>query len=94
MFKEKILEKVNLKRDFGYVLNELQDIACENLSKRSVNNYLRASCRDANACEGMDGMLINGHYWDWKEFFKVREIVSAWLDYFTESELQTIYANL
>ena len=93
--KQKILNKVDLSQGFGVVLNKLQDIACEHLPQRSVEMYLQASNEDMNECEGMDCLIINGRYFDWKMFdIKAREIVSAWLDYFSERDLKVIYENM
>lgn len=83
-----VLFKLNFERDFGEILNHLQDVAEKALTKREFYKYLRASCADMGKCDGMDGILINGHYFDWKEFkYKKVEIVTAWLNYFNEKQL-------
>ena len=90
-YKIVILNKVNLKQNFGYTLNKLQDIAEQVLSKKEFHTYLVKSSLDADMCEGMDGILLNGQYFDWRTFeFKQREIVSAWLNYFDEEQLMKI----
>lgn len=95
MEKEKILEKINLDKGFGYALNTIQDVACEHLPEKSVNRFLTAANKDADMCEGMDCIILNGRMFDWKEFeLKVEEIVLAYLDYFTDEEIETIYKNL
>lgn len=93
--KEKILEKVNLKKGFGKVLNHIQDVAFDHLSETSLRRYTKLSRADARDCEGCDFILLNGQVFDWKEFdYKTREIVLAYLDYFNEKELTIIYNNL
>lgn len=90
-YKIVILNKVNLKQNFGYTLNKLQDVAEQVLSKKEFRAYLVKSSLDADMCEGMDGILLNGQYFDWRTFeFKQREIVSAWLNYFDEEQLMKI----
>ena len=88
---ETILSKVDLNEDFGKTLNYLQDVAEKVLTKREFNRYLKVSNRDIQECDGMDGILFNGQYFDWKEFnYKQREIVSAWLGYFSPDQLHKI----
>lgn len=89
--KQQILNRVNLKQNFGYTLNHLQDVAEKVLSEKEFHIYLVKSSKDASECDGMDGILLNGKYFDWRTFsFKQREIVSAWLDYFTNQQLEKI----
>ncbi len=77
--------------DWGKVLNILQEIAEKVLSENEFKHYVNKSVSDAGRCVGMDGILINGHYFDWKDFDKKSEdIVLAWLDYFTPSEVKRI----
>ena len=91
MNQEIILSKVDLEQDFGKTLNHLQNIAKKVLSKKEFDIYLELAGDDIEECEGMDGMLLNGCYFDWKEFsYKQREIVSAWLSYFNETQLGKI----
>ena len=83
-----VLFKINFERDFGEILNHLQDVAEKALPKKEFNEYLRKSCADMGECDAMDGILINGYYFDWKEFnSKKVEIVTAWLSYFNEKQL-------
>lgn len=77
--------------DWGRVLNILQTIAEKVLSENEFSRYVNKSVADAGRCVGMDGILINGHYFDWKDFNKKSEdIVLAWLDYFTPSQVKRI----
>ena len=85
-----ILCKVNLK-DWGRALNKLQDVAEKVLPKKEFKSYLIKSNADMDKCDGMDGILLNGEYFDWREFtYKQKEIVSAWLRYFDEDQLMKI----
>ena len=98
MIKEQITDKFKKELnngEWGVVLNELQDKAEDALSKKEFNTYLIKSSKDLDKCEGMDGILLNGHYFDWREFqFKAKEIVHAWLDYFDPHQLELIYNSL
>lgn len=95
MKKEQILTKVNLSDSFGKTLNKIQRVAMKTLSKKSVNRFLKVSANDAAECDGMDGILFNGQYFDWRLFnIKKKEIILAFLDYFNEEELDIIYSNL
>lgn len=88
---ETILKKINPKSDIGKILNHLQDVAEQVLSEKEFHKYLVKSCKDMDECEGMDGMLINGQYFDWREFnFKQCEMVYAWLGYFTDKQIARI----
>jgi hypothetical protein len=95
MDKRKILEKVDMSEEFGVILNTIQDVAYDNLPAKSVNRFLTASYADAEECDGCDYILLNGQVFDWKEFSsRKKEIVLAYLDYFTSREIETIYNNL
>ncbi len=77
--------------DWGKVLNALQDIAGNVLTSKEMDAYTRKSCKDVASCVAMDGMYINGRYFDWKEFTsKSKEIVNAWLDYFSDKQIAKI----
>lgn len=81
--------------NMGQALNLIQDIAEKVLTKRRWRQYLVASNKDAQECEGMDGLLINGEYFDWKEFeCKKNNIILAYLRYFTEDEIKIISVNM
>lgn len=98
MDKKILLTKIEKKyfdlNDWGVILNDLQDIACDNLPQKSVNRFLKASSKDANDCEGMDCILLNGQVFDWRVFNrKGKQIIEAFLDYFTEKDLEIICNN-
>lgn len=90
MEKNIILKKVQ-NLNMGQSLNHIQDIAEHVLNKRRWRQYLVATGKDAQACDGMDGLLINGEYFDWKEFeYRKDDIVMAFLRYFTDEEIGQI----
>lgn len=87
---ETIVKKVKAY-DLGYSLNHIQDVAEQTLSKKRWHQYLIASNNDAEQCDGMDGLLLNGEYFDWRSFGPKKDnIVRAYLRYFTENELTKI----
>lgn len=89
------MEKIILNKvknlDMGYSLNRIQDVAEQVLSKKRWKQYLIASNQDAQECEDMDGMLLNGEYFDWRSFGPQKNnIVKAFLRYFTDDEIEKI----
>lgn len=91
---EKILNKVK-RLDMGHALNKIQDTAEKVLTPTRWNVYLRLSSQDIRRCDGMDGLLLNGEYFDWKEFnTKKDNIVKAFLRYFTDAEILLISNTL
>lgn len=96
--KEKIVEKLKQQRPnegWGKTLNYLQGVALKVLSPRKANAYLRKSNDDARQCDGMDGLFINGKYFDWKVFETQKyDIVRAFLDYFDYDTLVALYEKM
>ena len=97
--KKILMEQIKAKyfdlSDWGVILNDLQDIACDNLPQKSVNRFLKASNEDAIKCEDMDCILLNGQLFDWRVFErKAPQIIEAFLDYFTQEELKIISENI
>ena len=91
----KIIHNKIKNKSMGESLNCIQDVAEKVLDKRRWRQYLIASSNDANECDGMDGLLLNGEYFDWKVFeVKKDNMIDAYLRYFTESEVKRIGANL
>lgn len=83
------------KENLGEALDHLQNVAEQVLDKRRWRQYLIASNKDANECDGMDGLLINGEYFDWKEFeYRKNDIVKAYLRYFSDEEISNIAVAL
>ena len=77
--------------NFGKILNYLQDIAEECFSEKAFKRYLINSSRDASECEDLDGILLCGDYYDWKEYdYRRNTIIRSWLKYFNENELETL----
>lgn len=95
--RERIVEK-SLTRNsgnWGKALNQIQGIAKDVLDEKAFDRYLEKSNKDARICDGMDCIVLNGKVFDWKEFrTKADQIVDAYLGYFTNVELQLIYAKL
>lgn len=90
MLEEKIIQKVK-HLDLGNSLNHIQDVAERVLSPRKWTRYVAKSHKDYVSCEGMDGILLNGQYFDWKEFVIHKDdMVKAYLRYFDESDIQLI----
>lgn len=81
--------------NWGYGANYIQDVAEKVLTPKEFNAYLIKSNRDASECEGQDGILFNGQYFDWREFgYHQSMILDAFLDYFTDSNLQRILKGM
>ena len=91
--KANIVSKLtSIERDnWGKGANRIQDIAEQVLTSKDFDKYLRASNRDVNACDGCDFVVFNGQYFDWREFeYNSPIILGAFLDYFTNTNLQKI----
>lgn len=87
---ENILKKTK-KLNMGQALNAIQDTAEKVLSKNRWQQYLVDSNADAEECDGMDGILLNGEYFDWREYgWNKNNIIKAYLRYFTENEIKQI----
>ena len=87
---ENIVKKVK-PYDMGYSLNLIQNAAAQVLCKKRWQEYAKASNSDAEKCEGMDGILLNGEYFDWRSFGPQKDnIVRAFLRYFTDKEIENI----
>lgn len=90
---QKIIEQMKEFDYFGVALNVIQDSAEMNLPKKRFKQFLAASNKDYEACEGQDGILLNGEYFDWKQFTRRKDdIIAAFCRYFSEEELEKIYA--
>ena len=95
--KTKIILKLNEveRSQWGYGANKIQDVAEQVLSKKDFKDYLIQSNKDMNACDGQDGILFNGRYFDWKLFDSHGPIIlGAFLDYFSDKNLERIYLAL
>ena len=95
--KEEIINNLNPFQldNWGYAANHIQQLAEFALSKEDFNKYLIKSNRDMKACDGMDGQLFNGQYFDWREYsYRGPEIINAFLDYFTNDNLHSILSAM
>lgn len=94
MKKTDFVKKVDTK-DWANTLNHLQEVAEESLEEKDYHSFLKKQSKDMKDCEGMDCLYLNGQAFDWKEFsYKGKEIVLAFLDYFTEPQLDLMQAKL
>lgn len=93
--KAQILSRVAIGNNWGKACNTIQDVACQYLKVKDWNKAARKMSSDAQACEGSDFLQMNGHFWDWKEFNRAAsEIVSVFLDYFTDTDLEIIAQHI
>ena len=93
--KAEIIAKLDTSKPWGVLCNQIQDVADKHLSDEAWNNYIDKAEVDAEECEGSDFLVMNGHYWDWREFDRsIVAIVSAFLDYFDAKSLEIINQHL
>ena len=84
-----------MNNNWGKVCNNIQDVAFDVLPEKSLIRYTKLSQKDIAICDGADFVVFNGQYFDWREFgYRSRDIVSAFLDYFTEQDLIKIEGAL
>lgn len=94
MIEEQIISKMHTKT-FGEAANEINDTAERVLSKAQFRKVLIKQNQDADDCEGMDGMFLNGEYFDWKQFEPRKDdMLRAFLRYFDTPQLELIANNL
>jgi len=91
MTKYELLKHLNMNQSWGKICNQVQDAAEKALTDAAWNAYIRKASHDHDQCKGSDFVLLNGQYFDWKEFdIKKTEIVLAFLDYFTDVQIYRI----
>ena len=91
MTKYELLESLNMSQSWGKICNQIQDAAEKALTTLQWNAYLHKANKDMGECDGSDFLVLNGQYFDWKEFeSKKTEIVLAFLDYFTDVQIYRI----
>ena len=91
MTKYEFLEVLGERKNWGRACNVIQEAAFKALSSSDWDAYLVKSNKDFKMYEGSDGVIFNGHYFDWKEFgYKKTEIILAFLDYFNDAQLYRI----
>ena len=89
--EEQIISKTKNQGEFGAMLNYIQDVAEEVLTEREWDAYLEKANNDTEQCEEQDGILLNGEYFDWRQFKSQRfNIVKAYLRYFNQEQLNKI----
>ena len=94
--KEKIINKLNPFQldNWGYAANYLQEVAENALTAKEFRAYLMSSSKDMEECDGSDFIVFNGQYFDWKEFsYRSPEIINAFLDYFSDNQLERMLAR-
>lgn len=95
MIQEKIISLLDRSKGWGKACNQIQDAAFETFSAIQWNTFAARQEKDFNKCGGSDFLIMNGRYFDWKEFeSKETEIILAYLSYFTDSQLEKIYKYL
>ena len=68
---------------WGKIFNFIQDVAEKTLTKKEFYKFLELTNNEVELCDGEDGHLVNGHYYDWKEFdIKRDDMVNDFLDIF------------
>ena len=93
--KAQILSHLSIGTNWGKACNAIQEVAEKHLSVKSWNAYITRANRDLAECEGSDFLAMNGHYWDWKQFNScATEIVSTFLDYFGDADLEIIAQHM
>lgn len=91
MTKYELLKSLNMNQSWGKICNQIQDAADKALTTPQWNAYLNKANKDMDECDGSDFLVLNGQYFDWKEFeSKKTEIVLAFLDYFTDVQIYRI----
>lgn len=92
---ELIKQGYNSCENYGPILNAIQDVAAVAVSTRAWNAYVAMSNNDIEECEDMDGIMIHGDYYDWKEA-SVRkwDHVRSWCKYFNSDNQKKILEEL
>ena len=91
----KILDVVDMSGGWGPACNQIQDAACEVLSVRDWNLVSSRVEKDLELSEGSDFLMMNGHYFDWKEFGQKKvDIVRSYLLYYSPEQLVKIHRYL
>lgn len=95
MLTEDVLNLLDLSQGWGKACNKIQDAAYETMTVKQWNTFAIRQEHDYKECEGNDYVVFNGQYFDWKEFdTRAKDIVMAYLSYFTEPQLEKILKHL
>ena len=93
--KAQILSHLKIGSNWGDACNVIQDVADKHLSTKAWNAYIIQAAKDMAECEESDFLVMNGKYWDWKEFGPcATEIVNTFLDYFGDADLEIIAQHM
>ena len=91
----KILDVVDMSGGWGTACNKIQDAAYEVLSVKDWNDVSSRVDKDLEISEGSDFIMMNNHYFDWKEFDQRKvDIVRAYLLYYSPEQLVKIHRYL
>ena len=91
------LVELNKKNSFGEWANLIQDIACDlpTMTDDHWDLIYNRMQSDVDVTEGTDGVLINGTYYDWKEFTTKRnDMIRDYLGYYDDKTLKGVYVEL
>ena len=95
MDKMNIVKLLDCSNGWGKACNQIQDAAYEVLTTAQWNSIILRQGRDLTECDGSDFLIMNGQFFDWKEFkTKETDIILAYLSYFTEPQLEKIFNYL
>lgn len=95
MNKYEIIELLDRSDGWGKACNQIQDAAFEVLTDSEWDAFAIRQERDYQNCEGSDYLIMNGQYFDWRQFkTKETDIILAYLSYFTEPQLEKILKYL
>lgn len=76
-----INKKFGKSEGWGAIFNYIQNTAEKVLTKKEFNKFLEITGNEFEQCDGQDGQLVNGVYYDWKEFQTKRdEMVCGFID--------------
>lgn len=90
-----ILDLVDMSDGWGTACNQIQNAAYKVLSVKDWNDVSSRVGKDLELSEGSDFIMMNNHYFDWKEFDQRKaDIVRAYLLYYSPEQLVKIHRYL
>lgn len=93
--KTDIIDKTWTPLGWGVACSRIQDVAFDVLTDKELIKITKNSQKDFDECDGSDFLVMNGKYFDWKEFgYRYRDIIAAYLDYYTNDQLKLIASHL
>lgn len=91
MYQQEIFYLLDRSCGWGHACNQIQNAAFHTLPLSEWNGVALRQEKDIQDCEGSDYLIMNGQYFDWKEFeIKEVAIIMAYLSYFTDLQLKKI----